>query len=311
MVLNTEIDKKIPQFDIGIKPIFRKYLPVSDFDLKWGFTIKDLGYTITPKNSAYPSKGHPGTYMFSWKSGRILNEYQIVLITKGHGVFESKSAGLQNINEGDVFILFPGEWHKYKPNENTGWTEYWVGFTGSIADTVMANTFFKPDEPIISQGANTLVLSFFKSLFQLISEEPFGYQRTASGVCMQLIAELCNIQKATKTNIQANSIVSKVKYLMHKKIDKNVDFNLFCKNNSISYSKFRADFKKHTGFAPLQYFLRMKIEKAKDLLISSDIQIKQIAYHLGFNSDHYFCRVFKTFTGLSPKEFQKKFKMSA
>lgn len=308
MELNTLNDKNIPQFDIGIKPIFKKYIPVSELDSNWGFTIKDLGHTIIPKNSTYPSKGHPGTYMFSWETGRTLNEYHIVLITEGQGVFESKSAGIKNINEGDGFVIYPGEWHRYKPNDETGWTEYWVGFSGSIADVILSNTSFKPDEPVISKCANTLVLSSFKSLFQLITEEPFGYQRTASGVCMQLIAELCNIQEATEINIRANSIVSKVKYLMHNKIDENIDFSLFCKNHSISYSKFRADFKKQTSFAPLQYFLRMKIEKAKDMLGNSAIPIKQIAYQLGFTTDHYFCRVFKSFTGQTPKEFQSKFK---
>jgi AraC-like DNA-binding protein len=304
MKLNILNDKNTPQFDIGEKPIFKKYIPISEIDIKWGFTIKDLGHTIIPNNSTYPSKGHPGAYMFSWETGRVLNEYHIVLITEGNGVFESKSAGIRNIYEGDGFIIFPGEWHRYKPNNDTGWTEYWVGFTGPIADIILSTNFFKPEEPIISKCTNILTLRFFNSLFQLIYEEPFGCQRTASGVCIELIAELCNIQKATETNFQANTIVSKVKYLMHNKIDENIDFHQFCTNNSISYSKFRADFKKQTGFAPLQYFLRMKIEKAKDLLSSSDIQTKQIAYQLGFSTDHYFCRIFKSFTQQTPKEFK-------
>ena len=61
--------------------------------------------------------------MFSYESGRILDEYHFVLITEGKGIFESKSAGIKNVNTGDGFLLFPGEWHRYKPIKQSGWTE--------------------------------------------------------------------------------------------------------------------------------------------------------------------------------------------
>jgi len=306
MKLNTDSDKLIPQFDNYIKPAFKKYLPISDIDRSWGFNIIDIGYAVIPENSSYPSLGHPGTHMFSWETGRILNEFHFVLITQGKGFFESKSVDTKNINTGDGFVLFPGEWHRYKPLKETGWTENWVGFSGQIADIVMNDIFFDKESPIIQKCANMLVMNLFKSMIQLISEEPFGFQRTASGICLQLIAEICNIQKGTGTSNQANSLISKAKYLMHKKIDEDIDFHTFCKNHGISYSKFRSDFKLQTGFAPLQYFLLMKIEKAKDLLNNTDLRAKQVAHHLGFKSDHYFSRIFKLKTGLTPQEFRSR-----
>ena len=93
---------------------------------------------------------------------------------------------------------------------------------------------------------------------------------------------------------------------MHKKINENIDFNTFSKNHGISYSKFRIDFKRQTGLAPLQYHLVLKIEKAKDLLQNTNFRAKQIAFDLGFESDHYFCRLFKQKTGLTPLQFRAK-----
>jgi AraC-like DNA-binding protein len=306
MKLNAESDIFTPQFDNKAASVFKKYLPISELDRSWGFIINDIGHTVIPQNSHYPSKGHPGTHMFSWDSGRTLNEYHLVLITEGMGVFESKSAGTISINKGDGFLLFPGEWHRYKPAKEIGWTESWVGFSGQVADIVMNEHFFDKTNPLIRKCGNMLVLNLFKSLMQLISEEPFGFQRTASGVCMQLIAELCNIQKGSQLSERANSVIANAKHLMHKKIDEEIDFHTFCLNQGISYSKFRSDFKQQTGFAPLQYFLQMKIEKAKDLLKSSDFKVKQICYDLGFKSDHYFSRIFKMKIGLTPQEFRKK-----
>lgn len=295
----------IPQIDKARQPAFKKYIPISDIDLKWGFNINDIGHIVIPENSYYPSKGHPGTHMFSWEKGRILNEFHFVLIKQGKGIFESKQAGEKNVDGGDGFMLFPGEWHRYKPLKRMGWTEYWVGFSGQIADIVMNNVFFKREQPFIQKCGNMLVLNLFKSMIQLISEEPFGFQRTASGICLQLIAEICNIQKGAGASKQMNSLISTSKHLMHKKIDEDIDFHIFCKNHGVGYSKFRSDFKQQTGFAPLQYFLRMKIEKAKEQLNNTDLSAKQIAYNLGFKSDHYFCRVFKLKTGVTPQEFRR------
>ncbi len=306
MILNRYSDKYIAQFDFQPSSIFKKYLPISDLDYKWGFTVNDVGHSKIGMDSDYPLRGHPGSHMFSWETGRILNEYHFVLITEGEGVFESKSAGLKNISVGDGFMLFPGEWHRYKPAKETGWTENWVGFSGEIPDIIMQDVFFPKGQNIISNCANLLVQNLFTTLFQLVSEEPYGFQRTASGICMQLIAEICNIQNGSESSKQASSLISKAKHLMHKKIKEDIDFHTFCKNHGISYSKFRTDFKGQTGFAPLKYFLLMKIERAKELLITSNLYSKQIAYSLGFKSDHYFCRLFKQKTGLSPSQYRTK-----
>ncbi len=284
---------------------FKKYLPISDLDYKWGLVVNDVGFSQIPKNSEYPPKGHPGTHMFSWESGRILNGYHFVLIAEGEGVFESQSAAEIPVNAGDGFILFPGEWHRYKPLKKAGWTESWIGFSGHFAESIMQEHFFKKEQPVIRNCATMLIQNLIKSVFQLIREEPLGYQRTASGVCIQLMAEICNIQKAAETPGLSSSLISKAKYLMNKKINERIDFHLFCKNHGISYSKFRADFKHQTGFPPLQYFLQLKIEKAKDLLLNTDLKAKEIAFQLGFQSENYFGRIFKLKTGCSPHHSRK------
>jgi len=282
---------------------FKKYLVISKLDLEWDFTVNDVGFTVYPKNSDYPLKGHPGSHMFSWRTGRILNEYHLVLISKGEGVFECKSAGKRKINEGDAFLLFPGEWHRYKPLKKTGWTENWVGFSGKIADTLMKKSFFKKENPFVSKFNNQVVINKFQKLCQLVEEEPFGFQRTASGICIQLLAEFCNSQLGV--GLIEKSPISRAKYIMNEKIDEEIDFKILANNLGISYSKFRSDFKRQTGLSPLQYFLLLKIEKAKNILLSTNISSKQIAYDLGFESNFYFCRLFKNKTGLSPLEFRK------
>ena len=67
------------------------YLTIGDKDEKWGVVITTIGYQFIPPGTKYPLSAHPDNYSFMPRGGRILNEYQLVYITKGSGYFASQS----------------------------------------------------------------------------------------------------------------------------------------------------------------------------------------------------------------------------
>ena len=95
------------------------YRPIDNFDLGWGLKVVDAGYTNIRPGDDYPARHHPAPYMFEWETGRRLSNYQIVFIGHGRGVIETERGGRGQIEAGDVFILFPGEWHRYRPRHYT------------------------------------------------------------------------------------------------------------------------------------------------------------------------------------------------
>lgn len=288
-----------------MKNTYRKYLITSEKDKSWGFYVNNLGRNVIGKYAEYPSMDHPDQYIFTWDKGRILNEFHLVFITKGEGVFESKATGKIKVSDGDVFLLFPDVWHRYKPKKSTGWTERWVGFSGAIANQFLSNGFFNPDEPIISKCNKPQVLNHFNTLFKLFDETIYGYQHLASGICIQLMAELHNIKSGGSNLDNLNSMISRAKSMMYKNINSSINLNKIASDLGVSYSKFRIDFKKQTGVSPLQYHLLLKIEKSKELLLNSNKSQKEIAFELGFESDVYYNRLFKRKTGLAPGKFRK------
>jgi len=70
-----------------------------------------------------------------------------------------------------------------------------------------------------------------------------------------------------------------------------------------SDSYFSNCFKKITGITPVQYITARKMKIAKNLLLTSKMNITQISEKLGFSSVHYFSKAFKKFFGVSPKNF--------
>ncbi len=74
----------------------------------------------------------------------------------------------------------------------------------------------------------------------------------------------------------------------------------------MSLSSFKRKFQEVFGVSPKVYIISQRIEKAKELLSSSDQQISEIAYAVGFSELGYFSRSFSKHTGFSPTEFKKQ-----
>ena len=66
-------------------PIDFKYLIVNEKDRSFGLTVNTVGFQPVAPNTVYPSTQHPKSYYFDPSKGRILSEYQILYISKGHG----------------------------------------------------------------------------------------------------------------------------------------------------------------------------------------------------------------------------------
>jgi AraC-like DNA-binding protein len=65
-------------------------------------------------------------------------------------------------------------------------------------------------------------------------------------------------------------------------------------------------FKKATGLNFTEYVSRVRVEKARNLLLNPNLRISEIAYEVGFQSLTHFNRVFKKITGQSPTDYRSQ-----
>ena len=135
------------------------YLPVSDYDRQWGVYVTGLGHTcVPPFSTSYPVSVHPDYYQFHWERGRVLQEYQALYIVRGDGEFESKAVGNRKVTAGSLMLLFPGEWHRYRPRNAIGWDEYWISFGGEEIGRLTERGFISPEQPVLHTGVDDAVL---------------------------------------------------------------------------------------------------------------------------------------------------------
>lgn len=67
-------------------------------------------------------------------------------------------------------------------------------------------------------------------------------------------------------------------------------------------------FKSDVGMPPIRYLRLLRMERARDLLESSFLSVKEIAFQVGLNDESHFVRDFKTTYGFSPALYRSQFK---
>lgn len=288
--------------------IVKKYInPSQDFDDEIsGITILNLGHNIHPPDKEYPEKSHPEEYYFDYDIGRYLKEYQIVYLSKGEGIFEANGQPPQKIGAGTVLLLFPGVWHRFRPERRTGWEEFWVGFKGAYAHYLLEQKCFNAKNPVIRLGFNQEFLTIFSKLIDTIESENSLFQNLASFHLINLLG----ITYASVLNVNANlsheeRIIRKIQNEIHEHWNKDIDFKKLCGDFDVSYSWFRKSFKSVLNTSPNQYLLMLRIRKSAEIIQESNLPISEIAFGCGFNSQYYFSKIFKQKTGLNPSDIRK------
>ncbi|ASB48010.1 AraC family transcriptional regulator [Alkalitalea saponilacus] len=283
---------------------FFKYLTSSQEDKQWGIAFNVVGKATVEPGAIYPAPEHPNGYFFNWSSGRTLSEYQINYITEGSGILETKSEK-HKIEAGTIMLIKPGVWHRYRPNKKTGWVEHYIGIEGDIIDRLFTNPILNAKSPVIKCGLKESVLDCYHRIFELAQKEKPGFQLISSGIAIRLLGSVVSHVKNRDFKGKPLEIAMEdAKFIMRDSLHQDLDFKELASSLNLGYSYFRKMFKKHTGVSPGQYHLHLRLMRAKELLLATDMPIKQVAYETGFDSIHYFSRLFKNKMGQPPSEMR-------
>ena len=284
-----------------------KYIAQNDRDREWGLAVCSVGHQKISAGENYPPKKHNQEYMFDPEHGRILPEYQLIYIVDGSGMLSTKSAGCTKIKCGDMFMLFPGEWHSYRPDAGTGWNEYWIGFHGINIDNRVQAGFFSVKSPVFHIGYNEYIVGLYQeAIHTAMRQEPF-FQQLLAGVVNHMlgIMFMTGSRNALRKDDEALGMVDMSKNIMNDFIEEDIRMPEIADRLNISYTKFRRLFKQYTGQSPAQYFINLRIHRAKELLRGTNASIKEVSIILHFESAEYFTTMFRSRTGMTPTEFRK------
>ncbi|MEN6316999.1 MAG: AraC family transcriptional regulator [Clostridiaceae bacterium] len=251
--------------------------------------------------------------------------YETVYMKKGYAVFEIAGQPVP-LGPNDIIIIKPMQYHKFIVKSESGCEFIVLNFKfenkidGEYSEVPLEDflNFVSSREtgPFITlkvSQKNEIIVLLNRILKERESVEP-GSEFLNYLLVMELFVLLSRALKMEWENsIKTKS--PKLKELIgiainfiHTNFERDISLGDIAKFVFLSPSYFTRAFKEETGMSPINYVLKVRIERAKELLIDTGFKISDIALSVGFSNQQRFNEMFKKFTHLTPLQYRKKSK---
>ncbi len=262
---------------------------------------------------------HAKNYAFQ---GETHDFWEMVYVDKGQ-ICEVADETTHELLQGQMIFHKPNEYHNLMANGVVAPNVMIVSFVSRSP----AMKFFENRVMYATQQQRKLLSRIIQEARQAFScplgdphmlqmdcdaEAPFGSQQMVA-LCLEellisIVREGSPLQErpriASSVKRRAdNELTDRVIRYMEEHLCESMTFTAICKFSAQSATNLKTVFKNVTGVGVMEYYRRLKIERAKQMLREGCGNITQIADKLGYTSVHYFSRHFKQMTGMTPREY--------
>lgn len=214
------------------------------------------------------------------------------------------------IHPGELVVIPAGTPHSYGADEERPWTIYWIHIKGDCNLPLLAELGIAKGKPVLWLGEEPELLALFEELLDVMEH---GYADSRLLYACQILSHLVGLMiwaghRSTGGVPDAMQKVAQSIAYMKQHLDQPTTVATFAAMANLSESHYRSLFKHQTGYAPMDYFIRLRIHKACQLLDTTSLSVKEIARLTGFQDAFYFSRAFKTVVELSPLKYRLQHK---
>lgn len=235
-------------------------------------------------------------------SRQKFDSFLIMYVVKGEGSLTINNKS-KIIKENDVILINCYEPHGYETS--TSLETLWLHFDGNVSVDYF-NLIKQDNTHVIISAASSLIPTYLKSIINLFKESKMINEPLISCEIQRILAELFNLSNGNQSNTSSSNSTFVNNSISYMKNNFKNKISLEDIANSVSISPFHFSrlFKKETGYSPYEYIIMVRLNHAKNLLKTSNMLIKEIAFECGFNSESNFVITFKKHTNMSPRQFR-------
>ncbi len=242
---------------------------------------------------------------------KIYDYYLYHYVTEGRGQFITEDRTYK-LNSGDSFLIHPGQLVSYVSDGQQPWHYQWVAFAGEQAQQLVHQAGFQAHSPIArsSQPAEPSPIgSYLSEMLKAFYTQKDSSDLAALGYLHLVMAEAGEQLTQQAALPGAESVTRRtVKQMIHymsSQYAHPVSIEDMC--GSIGYNRAYMSriFKKETGMTPVTYLLKLRIDKARQLLRERpELSTQQIAASVGLTDALYFSKQFRRFYNVSPSQYR-------
>lgn len=231
--------------------------------------------------------------------------YVMILCLRGRGWAES-AGRRHSLERGDLVALRAFQPHAYGAADEDPWAIAWVHFGGSESEAWLTQTMGRPGtaschtppERVDSLGLDRIhaVLTRGYGLAELLE---------AAALLRLALLTISRRRAQTSTAVSAQERVHASVELLRREWKQRHTLPELAAAAGLSVTRYTALFGRLTGFAPIDFLIRQRVQQGATLLATTVAPIAAVAEECGFNDPYYFSRSFTRVMGCSPREYRR------
>lgn len=235
-------------------------------------------------------------------------DYQLIYVANGcvHFYFDDKE---QIVEKGNMVLFRPGDPQIYDVYPKEKGEFFWVHFTGSEVEGVLAECGIPHGHNVFWAGITSDIRSMYCQMIRELQTKGAHFEELLQMDLRHLFLLMhrhLTEKPSVESDFQGDIIQALGWFERHWREPISIDD--YAARSRLTPYWFRQKFKAFTGTTPMQYVISLRMANAMNLMENTDYNIEQIAEAVGYDNPAYFRRLFRKHTGISPSEYKKSHK---
>jgi AraC-like DNA-binding protein len=234
-----------------------------------------------------------------------IGEYILIYCLDGAGWYRTADQ-FGPVAAGDAFFVLPGTPHAYGADDARPWIIQWAHFKGDQVSHLLALAGVSAERQLLQIGRHTELVNLFDRLFDVLARGySLHYLINAAATLRQILSSIALLASySPPPDAKVLNTERIINYMMNHLTEPS-RLDDFATQAFMSRSHFSRRFHEKTGYAPYDYFIRLKIQKACELLETTDLNVGEISQRLGYTDPYYFSRLFKKVMHQAPTRYRQ------
>lgn len=230
----------------------------------------------------------------------------LIVCLRGSGWAEA-GGRRHNLERGDLVGLHADRAHLYGASENDPWSIAWVHFSGTNADAWFEHAMGRraPLVPCHTPAERLDSLGFDRIHAMLAGGYGLPELLDAAAALRMCLVSISRRRAQNSTALSAQERVNASIELLRRDWMQAHHLPELAAAAGLSVTHYTSVFRRLTGFSPVDFLIRQRIQHGATLLATSSIPITEIAPACGFNDPYYFSRSFTRVMGSSPRHYRQ------
>lgn len=221
----------------------------------------------------------------------------------GKGIFKINSQTF-TLKQGIFSGFSPQNPHFYQSDTSNPLEHIFIIFTGSQAPQLFEQSTLA-SKHIIDVASQSETLYFLKAIMKTgIEKAPFSQQICCNLLRILMLRQAANINLSTSDFSQSRETYRRCKKYIDDNFTKIFSSSEVADACAVNIRYMARLFRQYGKIKTHEYIMRLKLNKASAILLTSSLSINEIGYSLGFSDPYHFSRVFKKFHGISPRDYR-------